>query len=206
VRNKHLLPLGLALSLALLTVAVNTYPGGNQISANSVGFDWKQNYLCNLFGETAVNGAPNSGRLWAITGWFIFCASFAFFFIRFSQNIEPPGPTRIIRYCGILGMISAFLVVTPLHNTAITATLVFTMISVLYITIFVFKSKMAWLKILAILSILIAYATAAVYYTQFHLEILPTLQKATLMIALIWVLSLHYFARREDFAPRPTPP
>jgi hypothetical protein len=33
---------------------------------------------------------------------------------------------------------------------------------------------------------------------------LPTLQKATLGVALIWVLSLHYFATREDFAPRPT--
>ena len=205
MRSKHLLPLGIALSLALLTVAVNTYPGGNQFSANAVGFDWKQNYLCNLFGGTAVNGAPNSARIWAISGWFIFCASFAFFFIRFSLNIDHPGPARIIRYCGILGMISAFLVVTPLHNAAITGTLVFSMISVLYITIFIFKSKMTWLKVLAILSILIAYTTATVYYTQFHLEILPTLQKATLAVALIWILSLHYFTGREDFAPRPTP-
>ncbi len=205
MRSQHLLPLGIALSLALLTVAVNTYPGGNQFSATSVGFDWKQNYLCNLFGETAVNGAPNKARIWAISGWFMFCSSFAFFFIRFSKNIDVKNAARTIRYCGILGMIAAFLVVTPLHNNAITATLVFTMISVLYITIFVFKSKKTWLKILAILSILIAYATATVYFTRFHLEILPTLQKATLVVALIWVLSIHYFTTKADFAPRPTP-
>jgi hypothetical protein len=131
MRGKHLLPLGIALSLALLTVAVDTYPGGNQISANAVGFDWKQNYLCNLFDAVAVNGAPNSARIWAIGGWFLF---------------------------------------------------------------------------FAILSILIAYATATVYYTRFHLEILPTLQKATLVVALIWILSLHYFTTREDFAPRPISP
>jgi hypothetical protein len=204
MRSKHLLPLGIALSLALLTVAVDTYPGGNQSSPIAIGFNWKQNYLCDLFAATAVNGAPNSARIWAISGWFLFCASFAFFFIRFSNNIDPKSAARIIRYFGILGMIAAFLVVTPLHNAAITATLVFTMISVLYITIFIFKSKMTTLKIIAVLSILIAYATAAVYYTRFHLEILPVLQKATLAVALIWILSLHYFTTREDFAPRQT--
>lgn len=191
--SKHLLPLGIVLSLALLTVAVNTYPGGNQFNANSIGFDWKQNYLCNLFDKMAVNGAANSARIWAISGWFILCASFAFFFIRFSKNIAVKSAARIVRYCGILGTISAFLVVTPLHNVAITTTLIFLMISALYITIFIFKSKMTWLKILSILNFVVAYTTAAVFYTSFHLEILPTLQKATLVVFLTWILSLHYF-------------
>jgi hypothetical protein len=199
MRSKHFLPVGIALSLALLTVAITTYPGGNQINANSIGFDWKQNYLCNLFGETAVNGAVNTARVWAISGWFILCASFAFFFIRFSKNIAVKSAARIIRYCGILGTISAFLVVTPLHDVAITTTLIFLMISALYITIFVFKSKMTSLKTLSILNFLIAYATAAVFYTSFHLEILPSMQKATLVVFLTWILSLHYLTRREDF-------
>jgi hypothetical protein len=206
VRSKHLLPLGIALALALLAVGVNTYPGGNQLNASAVGFDWKQNYLCNLFDAMAVNGAANSARIWAISGWFILCGSFALFFIRFSKNIAVASASRIIRYCGILGTVAAFLVVTPLHNIAITATLVFLMISALYICIFIFKSKMTWLKILAILLFLIAYATAAVFYTRFHLEILPSMQKATLVAFLTWTLSLQYFTRREDFAARPTPP
>ncbi len=197
--SKHLLPFGIVLSLALLTVAVNTYPGGNQFDANYIGFDWKQNYLCNLFDKMAVNGARNSARIWAISGWFILCASFAFFFIRFSKNIAVNSAARIIRYCGILGTISAFLVVTPLHNAAITATLVFLMISALYISIFIFKSKMTWLKILAVLLFLVAYSTAAIFYTSFHLEILPSMQKATLVVFLTWILSLQYFTRREDF-------
>lgn len=196
---RHLFPLGIACSIALLTVAVNTYPGGNQINANAIGFDWKQNYLCNLFGETAVNGAPNGARLWAVGGWFILCAAFVAFFVLFSPNIGATRAARVIRYCGILGMIAAFLVVTPLHNVAITATLIFLMISVLYITIFVFKSKKIWLKILALLTIVIAYSTATIYYTRFHLEILPTMQKATLMAFLTWFLSLNYLTTARDF-------
>src|SRR5579859_7267850 len=108
MRGKHLLPLGIALSLVLLTVAVNTYPGGSQLSATSVGFDWQQNYLCNLFGATAVNGAPNTARGWAISGWAIMCISNAVFFISFSGKIAVKSAARMIRYCGILGMVSTF--------------------------------------------------------------------------------------------------
>jgi hypothetical protein len=201
MRNKFFLPLGITLSLALLAVAVRTYPGGSQISATSVGFDWKQNYLCNLFGETAVNGAVNTARSWAISGWAIMCISIASFFISFSGKVAAKGPARVIRYCGILGMISAFLAVTPLHDNAITGALVFSMISVVYITACLFKTKFTRLKILAIVAIVIAYAAAAVYYTRFHLEILPTLQKATLVSFLLFFLCLHYFTTREDFPP-----
>jgi hypothetical protein len=204
VRSKHLLPLGLVLSLALLTVAVNVYPGGNQNNANAIGFDWKQNYLCNLFDAAAVNGAPNSARVWAISGWWLMCIIVAAFFIRFSGKIAAKRAARMIRNFGILGVIAAFLVATPLHNIAITAALVFSMTSVVYITACVFQTKLTWLKALAILSIVSVYAAATVYYTRFHLEILPTLQKAALLSFLTWFLCLHYFTTREDFAPRPT--
>ena len=199
MRSKHFLPLGITLSLVLLAVAVSKYPGGSQLNANSIGFDWKQNYLCNLFGETAVNGAPNNARIWAISGWFIMCTTIAAFFISFAKKIILKSAARVIRYCGILGMIAAFLAVTPLHDGAITAALVFSMISVVYITASLFKTKSTWLKILSILTLIIAYSTAAVYYTRFHLEILPTLQKVTLVAFLIWMLSLHYFTKPQDF-------
>jgi hypothetical protein len=206
MRSRHFLPLGITLSLALLAVAIGAYPGGSQSNANSVGFDWKDNYLCNLFNATAVNGAPNTSRIWAISGWFILCATLAAFFISFSEKIAVKSAARMIRWCGILGMFSAFMAATPLHDNAITAALVFTMVGTLYIVIIVLKSKLTALKILGILSMVIAYAAAAVYYTRFHLEILPTLQKALLAAFLIWFLSLHYLTRREDFAPSPTPP
>lgn len=204
MRNKLFLPIAITLSLVLLAVAVNTYPGGSQLNATSVGFDWKQNYICNLFGATAVNGAPNSARGWAISGWAIMCISIGAFFVSFSGNIAIKSAARMIRYCGILSMVSAFLAVTPLHDYAITAALVFSMTSVVYITACVFRTKFTWLKVLAILSIVIAYTAAAVYYTRFHLEILPTLQKASLISFLAWFLSLHYFTTKEDFATAPT--
>jgi hypothetical protein len=37
-------------------VATLYYPGGSQYDKNSVGYDWKNNYLSYLFDAKAVNG------------------------------------------------------------------------------------------------------------------------------------------------------
>jgi hypothetical protein len=67
--NKKYLPLySIFLSLILLGVSVSLYPGGSQANLHSVGYDWKNNYLSNLFGEKAMNGPENASRPWAIAG------------------------------------------------------------------------------------------------------------------------------------------
>jgi hypothetical protein len=201
VQRKHLFPLGIVLAFILLTVAIRDYPGGTQFDAHSTGFDWKQNYLCNLFSATAINGAVNTARNWAIGGWLFMCMSFCWFYIDFSRKIPVRSAALIIRYGGVAGMLCAWLAVTPFHDGAITAALCFNMIAVLYMLVFVLKSKRTALKILGILLMVIAYTTAGFYYTRFHLEMLPTLQKATLVAFLSWFLWLHYFTKLEDFTP-----
>jgi hypothetical protein len=197
--RRHFLPVGILIGLGLILFATTLYPGGSAFNAASVGFSWKENYLCNLFGATAVNGALNSARFWAIGGWCVMCVTAALFFVTFSQRIPEIGPSRIICYCGVIGMLSSFLAVTPLHNFAITALLVFTMIAVLYILVFVFKSRLTWLKVLGCLTMLMTYAAAYVYYTSSFLEALPTLQKASVGCILVWFLCLHYLTTKADF-------
>lgn len=203
--NRHFFPAGIILALALLAIATYNYPGGSQSNVTRVGFDWKDNYICNLFGATAVNGAVNSGRPWAIAGMFVLCSTVALFFFGFSTRIGPKGAARVIRYCGMIGMSAAFLATTPLHDYAITTALVFSMIAVLYITIFVFMSRMNYQKVLAGFTMLSTYTAAYLYYTRTALELLPTMQKVSLAALLIWLLTLHYFTTKEDFvrsAPR----
>ncbi len=38
------------------------YPGGSSADITAVGFNWKQNYWCDLTGSLAKNGAVNSAR------------------------------------------------------------------------------------------------------------------------------------------------
>jgi len=55
--KKHSVLPGIIISLSLLVIATFYYPGGSQFDKSSVGYDWKNNYISNLFGEKAINGA-----------------------------------------------------------------------------------------------------------------------------------------------------
>jgi hypothetical protein len=57
---------GIIISMVLLFIAAIYYPGGSQLDKNTIGYDWKNNYLSNLFSEKAV--LENASRLWAIGG------------------------------------------------------------------------------------------------------------------------------------------
>src|ERR1700749_275421 len=107
--RKHLSLAAILLSIVFLVIAMCHYPGGSQADAHSTGYDWKNNYLCNLFFPQAVNGADNGGRPWAILGWFFMCAGVAVSFFEFSSKITRRGAAAVIRYGGIGSMVFGFL-------------------------------------------------------------------------------------------------
>ena len=197
--RKHSILIGIVISLSLLVLATRHYPGGSQYDKDSVGYDWKNNYLSNLFGASAVNGAHNASRPWAIAGMLVLCASFAFFFIEFSKKISPKSAAGVIRYCGAGGMLFAFLAVTPYHDQVLTAASTLALISMFYITVFLFKSKLHYFKVLSIVLLVVSYGCNYVYFTRSYLEFLPVLQKIALVITIIWVLALQYFTTTDDF-------
>ena len=109
------------IAITLLLVATRYFhPGGSQYDKNSIGYDWKNNYLSNLFGEKAVNGSDNASRLWAISGMLFLCVSFALFFIEFSKKISAKGAAKIMRYFRVGAKTFVFFAVTPYHDTVIT--------------------------------------------------------------------------------------
>ncbi|MEP7322565.1 MAG: hypothetical protein ABI761_11630 [Saprospiraceae bacterium] len=73
------------------------------------------------------------------------------------------------------------------------------LISIFYITVYVFKTKLFIAKILSLVCLLTIYAGTYIYYTGTLLEILPIVQKTSLALNIIWVLWLEYNTRREDF-------
>ncbi len=180
-------------------IAVNYYPGGSQFDKNSIGFDWGNNYLCNLFNEKAVNGSANASRFWAIAGMFFLCASVAIFFIEFSKKISSASAAGVIKYCGAAAMAFAFLVVTPLHDAMVTLSGTLALLSIFYITVFIFKSRLIFFKILSVICLLLFYSSNYIYYSGSYLEFLPIMQKATLLLILLWALGLHYFTTAVDF-------
>ena len=191
--------IGIVISLSLLLIATFYYPGGSLFDKNSIGYDWKSNFISNLFGEKAVNGLDNPARFWAIAGMIFLSASFALFFIEFSKKIPNKGAANVIKYCGAIGMIFTFLIATPLHDIMITIASTMFLLSLFYITVFIFKSKLHLFKYLCVICLLVFYGTLYLFGSGNFLSFLPIMQKLTFAIAIILILGLEHFTTKEDF-------
>ena len=197
--KKHILLIGIILSISLLTISAAYYPGGSQADAQTVGYDWKNNYLCNLFNEKAINGMANdTGRLWAMIGMFCLCVSSSLFFIRFANKITAATPAKMIKYCGVGSMFFALLVITPYHDLMTTLSSVSALIALVYMTFLILKSKLHLFKLLSILCLVVLYLNNYVYYTHHFIEFLPVLQKISFVLVFLLILSLDYFTTKED--------
>ena len=96
-------------------------------------------------------------------------------------------------------MIFTFLAVTPYHDTMIRIASTLALISMFYITVFVFKSRLHLLGILSVVCLLVSYSCNYVYFTRSYVEYLPIFQKIALAITITWILSLQYLTSITDF-------
>ena len=101
-------------------------------------------------------------------------------------------------------MICTFLVVTPYHDTMITIACTLTLVSMFYITVFVFKSKLHFFKILSVICLLVFYTAMYIYYSGNFVQLLPAMRKLDLTIVIIWMVSLQFFTDINDFQPKKT--
>ncbi|WP_298224031.1 hypothetical protein [Flavobacterium sp.] len=197
--RKYCILLGIIMAIALLVIASLYYPGGSQADPNSVGYDWSDNYISNLFGEKAVNGKDNSGRYWAVAGMLFLSLSFALFFIEFSKKIPISGAAKVIKYCGAGGMVFTFLIATPLHDIMITLSSTLFLLGMFYISVFVWKSKLLIFKILCVVCLLGFYFTLYIYGAGAYRALLPMMQKVTFALVIVLILGLEYFTGKQDF-------
>lgn len=200
--KKHTLALGMLASLVLLFISTRFYPGGSQHDPNTVGFDWQYNYLSNLFAEQAINGQHNAARIWVIPGMVLLCATFALFFVTHSKKIPSKSASNVIKYSGAGAMVFSFFTVTPYHDLMIIIGVTLALLSVFYITVFVLMSRLRFLKLFSVVVLVIPYVCNYMYFTRSYLEYLPLMQKATLLAAMTWMLSLHYVTSEADFQSR----
>ena len=99
--KKYSVLIGTIISMIFLLIAIIIYPGGTYQNKNSIGFDWTENYLCNLFETKALNGEQNTSLIWAYIGMFFYSISCGIFFVNMSKKIPEKVSANIIKYTGM---------------------------------------------------------------------------------------------------------
>ena len=190
----NLIPvIGIVIFVGLYIFSSTLYPGGSQANLNSEGFDWINNYWCNLMNENGMNGQPNPAKPYSIIAMIILCLSLMFFFIQFAQIYSKSKIwKRIIKTSGIISMSFAILIFTKYHDLMTTLSSIFGLFVVIGIIREVYKSKLSIYKITGVICILILGLNNYIYYTQQFIEVLPLLQKITFAIVLLWIIGLNF--------------
>jgi hypothetical protein len=197
--KKYSVLIGVLLSLILMLTAISIYPGGSMFDKNSVGFDWTKNFISNLFGTKALNGAENPSRIWAYAGMILLPFSYALFFINMSKKIPERNAAVILRYGSVANILCMFLIVTALHDLMLNISITLFWTCIVVITVFILKTKLLLFKVLCIICLLIFYYSIYLWATNAW-DLLPLVQKINFINSTLLILGLEYFTKKEDFA------
>lgn len=199
--STHVVFIGVLIFVCLYLYASTLYPGGSQADLTRAGFDWINNYWCNLLNLEGMNGQSNPARPFAIAAMIILCLSLLVFFIRFA-NIWPLAGfwRRAISFGGIFSMIFASLMFTPYHDLMSMLSSLFGIIVVIGIIKAIYNSNLSGFKWMGLFCIVLLLANNYIYYTEDLIIALPLLQKVTLLVILVWVLSLNAHLNKLDTA------
>lgn len=202
--RKYAVLLCVVISILFLITATLLYPGGSILNKNSVGFNWSKNFFSNLFLAKALNGDENPSRVWALIGMVFNSIGYGLFFIHTSRKIPHKHTEFVLKSIGIANMLFTFLIATPLHDIMVTVSSTLTMLGLFYITVFILRTKLHWLKFFCITSLLLFYFTLYLYGAG-DWEMLAVMQKIAFLCFMLLVLTIEYCTRAEDFQQNKPP-
>ena len=188
----------LGLSVVLIVIASLVYPGGSLLDENSIGFDWSENFISNLFAAKAVNGSENPSRIWALFGIAFHSLAYGIFFINMSKKMSVKHAATVLKFIGVSNILFTFLIATPLHDIMVTISSTLFLIGLFYITVFTLKTKLHLFKVACIICLLTFYFTLFLYGSG-NWGLLAIMQKVSFISSMFLVLGLEYFTKQKDF-------
>jgi len=196
--RKYAVLVSVAITIVFLFIATLFYPGGSILNKNAVGFDWTKNFFSNLFLETALNGAANPSRVWALIGMVFHSIAYGIFFFHTAQKIPHKHTVFVLKTVGIANMLFTFMIATSFHDIMVTISSTLTMLGLFYITVYTLKTKLHWLKLFCIMSMLIFYFTLYLHGAG-DWGLLAVMQKVTFLCFMLLVLAIEYGTIAADF-------
>ncbi|MCB9266953.1 MAG: hypothetical protein H6558_18135 [Lewinellaceae bacterium] len=196
----RLLPtLGILTFIGLYVYATTLYPGGSQADINSVGFDWRNNFWCNLMSEDAMNGLENPASPVALIGMVILCSSMTLFFFQFADYFEKNRIWKMtIKIAGALAMLSAVFIFTKYHDIMTTILSICGVLGIIGIIRALHKNNLTFFKVSGIICMALVGINNLFYYNENLIKYLPIVQKIGFILILAWTIGLNLKMKNEN--------
>lgn len=196
---KFLPTIGILLFIGIYIYASKLYPGGSQADLNSVGFDWSNNYWCNLMLENGLNGIKNKARPVAITGIIILCSSMIIFFFQFANHFEKHRIWKMtIKISGALAILSAPFIFSEYHDIMTTVLSISGTVVIIGMIRALHNNQLTFLKVMGIFCILIIALNNFFYFNENLIQYGPLIQKGAFCLILSWTIGLNIISNRKN--------
>ncbi|WP_370478004.1 hypothetical protein [Tamlana flava] len=190
--------IGIFIFIILYIYAATLYPGGSQADINSLGFDWSNNYWCNLMSENGINGLKNNARPVAIGAISMLCISMTFFFFQFADYFEKNRNWNLtIKISGALGMLSAVFIFTKFHDVMTTILSICGVVVIIGMIRALHKNKFTFFKVFGIFCMVIVGMNNLFYYNENLIQYSPLVQKAAFILILSWTVALNLKMKKK---------
>jgi len=196
---------GILIFIGLSVYAASLYPGGSQADINSVGFDWLNNYWCNLMGENAMNGLENPARPISILAMIILCSSMTLFFFKFAKLFVKSRIWKMtIKISGALAMLSAVFIFTRYHDIMTTILSICGVLGIIGIIRALHKNNLTFFKISGIVCMILVGINNLFYYSENLIEYLPVTQTISFILILAWTVGLNLNMKNKNVLQQST--
>ncbi|MDY2588187.1 hypothetical protein [Winogradskyella aquimaris] len=196
---KFLPTIGILLFIGIYIYASKLYPGGSQADLNAVGFDWSNNYWCNLMLENGLNGVKNKAQPIAITGIIILCSSMIIFFFQFANHFEKHRMWKmIIKISGTLAISSAPFIFSEYHDIMTSVLSISGTVVIIGMIRALYNNQLPFMMVMGICCILIIGLNNFFYYNENLIQYGPIVQKGAFILILSWTIGLNLISNRKN--------
>ncbi len=187
--------LGIIVFVVLYVVATILYPGGSYVDGMTTGFDWLNNYWCDLIGSMAKNGAPNTARPIALTAMLCLCASLSFFWYDIPLLFKDFKFNQVIRYAGIASMAVTLFLFTDYHDTVIHVAGILGLMALTGVLIGLHQYHLTTLFGYGVFCFVLMLFNYFIYETHVLLSFLPIIPKITFFLFLLWIclITIYFY-------------
>jgi len=196
-RKRHItlvvLPLvGICLFVILFMIATLQYTSGLETSASDLGFNFKENYLCDLLDTNTLDGSINPAHLTARIALIIICFSLILFWYELPKLFPVKSNTlTIMQTTGILSMVILLFLATGNHDVIIRVSGFFGLLAVISILIELYKADLFGLFIFGFFLLAMFLTNYYIYETGILVDRFPLIQKITFVICFSWFVILN---------------
>lgn len=172
-------------------LAMRQYPGGTYAQPGSPGFQWLDNYWCDLYALKTFSGKTNPARPWAILATGFLAIGFMLSWICIPTLFSASRwRTFFFALPGITGMALTVFLFSPWHDQIIPVSGSLLGLALMVTCPPLYRHGYNKYSFWGWLSLFAGMVTFGVYQTGLLLESLPALQKMSMFIFTGWMVGM----------------